>query len=177
MCQARPSLTSTRRPKATRGAERLSGTTCIALSSSGSVDSMRCEGDLHIGFLSLDTDPAAAQAAGHCASGPGPEERVQHHVARLGAGEQDAVEQGLRLLRRMGLDPVLALHSLLTAADRQHPVRPHLKIVVQRLHCTIIKSVARLLVLRAPDERLVGVGETGAAKVRHRVRLAPDRRR
>ena len=33
---------STKRPKATRGADLLSGTTSIALSSSGSVDLMRC---------------------------------------------------------------------------------------------------------------------------------------
>src|SRR5687767_12019300 len=33
---------STRRPKATRGCERLSATVCIALSSSGSVEAMRC---------------------------------------------------------------------------------------------------------------------------------------
>ena len=165
---------STSRPNATRGAERLSAMTVIALSSSGSVEAIRSRATFDIIRLALDPDPAPPQPPRHRAGRAGAEEGVEHDVARLGAGEQDPVEQGLGLLGRMRLVAVVVLDPLGARADRQHPVRAHLQIVVERLHRAIVEGVARLLVLGAPDQRLVGVGEAGAAEVRHRVRLAPD---
>ena len=50
----------------------------------------------------------------------------------------------------------------------------HLQIVVERLHRAIVEGVFRLLVLGAPDQRLMRVGEAGAAEIGHRVGLAPD---
>ena len=146
----------------------------IALSSSGSVEAMRSRGDLDIGRLALDPDPAPPEPPRHRAGRPGAEERVEHDIAGLGAGEQDPVEQGLGLLRRMGLGAVRALDPLGPRANRQQPVRPHLKIVVQRLHRAVVKGVARLLVLGAPDQRFMGIGEARAAEIGHRVGLAPD---
>ena len=73
----------------------------------------------------------------------------------------------------MDLGAVL-LQPLGPAADRKFPVGAHLQLVVQRLHGSIVEGIARLLPLAGPDQRLVRVGEAGAAEVRHRVGLAPD---
>ena len=83
------------------------------------------------------------------------------------------MQQRLRLLRRMRLAAVAVLQPLAAAADRDQPVAAHLQLVVQRLHGGVVEGVAGVLVLRAPDQRLMGVGEAAAAEVRHRVGLAP----
>ena len=103
---------STSTPNATRGWSRLSGTVRIALSSSGSVECDPLARDLDIGRFALDPDPAPAEPPRDRAGRAGAEERVEHDVAGLGAGEQDPVEQRLGLLRRMRLRAVLALHPL-----------------------------------------------------------------
>src|SRR3954453_6288834 len=83
--------------------------------------------DLHISRLTLDADPAPPKPTRNRAGRARAEKWIEHHVARLRAGQQDAVEQGFGLLRRMGFRPVVALHSLAAAADRQIPVRAHLE--------------------------------------------------
>ena len=69
-------------------------------------------------------------------------DRARHRPASC--KRAGSVEQRFRLLRRMRLDAIFVLHPLLSAADRQHPVRAHLKIVVERLHRAIVEGVARL---------------------------------
>src|SRR3546814_13374140 len=56
----------------------------------------------------------------------GAEEGIEDHVAGVRAGEQDAIEQRLRLLRRVDLCPAL-LQPFLAAADRDQPVAAHLQ--------------------------------------------------
>ena len=73
----------------------------------------------------------------------------------------------------MRLAPV-AFQPLGTGADRQLPVGPHLNIAVQRLHRLIIECMARGLRTCRPNQRLMRVGETAAAEIRHRIGLAPD---
>ena len=74
----------------------------------------------------------------------------------------------------MRLVACVILDALRPRTDRQHPVGSHLKVVVQRLHRAIIEGVTRLFVLRAPQQRLMGVGEARAPEVGHRIGLAPD---
>ena len=107
------------------------------------------------------------------AGGAGAEERVEHHVAALGRGEQHAVEQCLGLLRRVRLVAVVVLQPLAPGADREGPVAAHLQLVVQCLHRAVVELVARLLALARPDQRLVRIGEARAAEIGHRVGLAP----
>ena len=111
---------------------------------------------------------------GHRAGGAGAEEGIEHEVARIGGGEQDAVQQRLRLLRRVRLAPLAVLQPLRPRADREQPVGAHLDVVVQRLHGLVVERDARLGIAAGPDQRLVRVGEALAAEVRHRVGLAPD---
>ncbi len=84
------------------------------------------------------------------------------------------MQQRLRLLRRVQLEPVLVAQPLRPGAERQQPVAAHLQIVVQGLHRLVIEAVAAGALARRPDQRLVRVGEAAAAEIRHRVRLAPD---
>ena len=130
-------------------------------------------GDLDIAVLALAADPVTAKALGNRAGGAGAEERVEHHVALVGRGQHDAIEQRFRLLRRVGLGAV-ALEALLPRTDRQHPVRAHLQLVVQGLHRAIVEGVPGLLALGGPDQRFMGIGEARTLEVGHRVRLAPD---
>ncbi len=131
-------------------------------------------GDLDVGWLTFDSDPMAPEARCHSPGRPGPEKGIENHVTWLGAGKQYPIEQSLGLLRRMSFRAIVVLDPLGAAADRKHPVGAHLKVVVEGLHRAIVERVARLLVLRAPQQGFVRVGETRSAKVRHRVRLAPD---
>src|SRR3546814_7188054 len=78
------------------------------------------QGDLAIVLLSLDTDPMTAKTPRDCARRASTEKRIKHDIARLGAGQQYAVEQCLWLLRRMRLDAI-AFQPLLPAANRQYP--------------------------------------------------------
>ena len=76
----------------------------------------------------------------------------------------------------MGLAPVRVLQALGAGADRQQPVRAHLAIFIAGLQRLVIEGVilrARS-VARGPDHRLMRVGEAAAAKIRHRIVLAPD---
>jgi hypothetical protein len=68
----------------------------------------------------------------------------------------------------------IALQPLLPAADRQHPVRAHLQLVIERLHRLVIERIFCILTLAGPDQRLMRVGEAGAFEIGHRVGLAPD---
>ena len=75
----------------------------------------------------------------------------------------------------MKLLAVRALESFLAGAEREGPVRAHLHVVVAGLQRFVVEGVALAAGLpRRPDQRLVRVGETAAAKIGHRVRLAPD---
>ncbi len=116
----------------------------------------------------------AAEALGDGPGGPGAEERIEDDVPGLGRGEQDAGDQRLGLLRRMDLAARLVLQALLAGAQRDEPVRADLDILVAGLESLVVEGVAGLGVARGPDQRLMGIGEPAAAKVRHRVRLAPD---
>ena len=101
------------------------------------------------------------------------EKRVENNVAAVRRRKKDACQQGFRLLRRMRLAPV-AFQPLGTGADWQLPVGPHLNIAIQRLHRLIIECMARGLRTCRPDQRLMRIGETAAAEIRHRIGLAPD---
>ena len=129
--------------------------------------------DIDIGFFALQPDEVAAQPLGHRAGRAGAEERIDNDVAGLRAGQKNAIKQGFRLLRRVGLGAVL-LDAFLPAANREGPVRPHLQFVVQRLHRAVVERVFRVLALRCPDQRFMRVGEARALEIGHRVDLAPD---
>ena len=105
---------------------------------------------------------------------PVPKKGSSDDVAGLGRGEQHALQQRLRFLRRMRLAAAVVLQALRPRADREQPVGAHLQVVVQRLEALVVERRARALVARRPDQRLVRVGEALAAEVRHRVHLAPD---
>ncbi len=127
-----------------------------------------------IGIFLFDADEAAAQAFGHSPRGSTAEERIEDDLALVRCRENDPVQKRLGLLGRMGL-LAIDLETLRAAADRDHPVRAHLKLVVQHLHGVVVEGVFLLgLMLGAPEKRLMGVGEPLAAEIRHRVRFAPD---
>ena len=131
-------------------------------------------GNLAIGLFPFDADEAAAQHLGDGPGGAGAEERVQHDIAGMGGGNKDAVQQGLGLLRGMGLVAVFILDALAPGAERDHPVRPHLHSIVQFLQRFVVEGVFAGFVAAGPDQGFMGVGQALAAKVRHRVGLAPD---
>ena len=91
------------------------------------------------------------------------------------AASSSALQQRLRLLRRMGLASVGVLQPFGAGADRQEPVGARLDVVVARLQRFVVEGVALGVgAARRPDHRLVGVGEAPAAEVRHRIGFAPD---
>src|SRR5215203_5838360 len=57
--------------------------------------------NLHVGQLALDPDPPPPEASCHGPGRPRAEEWVENDIAWLGAGEQDAIQQSLGLLRWM----------------------------------------------------------------------------
>ena len=61
----------------------------------------------------------------------GAEEGIEHHVAGLRRGDQNAMQQRFRLLRRMRLAAAVVLQPLRSRADRKQPVGAHLQIVVR----------------------------------------------
>ena len=67
----------------------------------------------------------------------------------------------------------ILLEPLLPAADRQHPVAPHLQFVVEGFHGAVVEGVFRLLALARPDQRFVGIGKAGALEIGHGIGLAP----
>src|SRR3546814_10279117 len=66
------------------------------------------------------------------------------------------------------------LEALGSGRGRDQPVAADLEVVIGGLENFVVEDVARLLVARAPDERLMCIGEPSAAEIRHRVGLAPD---
>src|SRR5690606_18867913 len=86
------------------------------------------ERDAAVAFLALAADPLPAEALRHRAGRAGAEERIEHHVARLGRRQEHAVEQRLGLLRRVRLVAAF-LEPLRAAADRDDPVAAHLQLV------------------------------------------------
>ncbi len=68
----------------------------------------------------------------------------------------------------------LVLEAFVAGAERDHPVRPHLNAIVHRLQRFIVEGVFAGFLLGRPDERLMGIGQTLATEIRHRVRLAPN---
>ena len=117
----------------------------------------------------------AAKPPGDGAGRARSEERVEHHVAGLGRSQHDARQQRFRLLRRMQLVAIVVLQPLAAGADRKQPVRAHLHVVVGGFQRIVVEGVALgLLVARRPDQRLVRILEAAAAKIRHRIGLAPD---
>ena len=123
----------------------------------------------------LATDEAPAQPLGDRAGGAGAAERIEHQIVGTRAGEDYAREQRFRLLRRMQLLAVAAFQAFLAGAQRQRPVGAHLDIFVAGFEHFVVERVAAGIgVARGPDQRLVRIGETAAAEIRHRVRLAPD---
>ena len=145
----------------------------------GIVQFFHAANTLHGGFgiigLGLNADKMPPQLFGHRAGCAGAEKRVEHNVTGLRAGQQNAMQQALRLLRRMQFRAVLALQPFAAIANRQAPVRTHLHIIIQRFHRLIIKRIAgRVFVGRRPNQRLMGIGEAGATKIRHRIGFAPN---
>lgn len=117
----------------------------------------------------------AAEPAGDGAGRAGAEEGIEHDVARIAGGQQNAREQRFGLLGRMKLAAGLVLQPFLARAERDEPVRAHLKVVIATLQRLVMEGVALGLgAAHRPDQSLVRVGETPALEVRHRVDLAPD---
>ena len=67
---------------------------------------MRAGARLRHSPLALDADEDAAELLGDRARRARAEERIEHHIARLGGGEQHAMEQRFGLLGRMKLAAV-----------------------------------------------------------------------
>ncbi len=133
-----------------------------------------CPRRVGVSRVALDADEGAPEPLGGDRGRAGAEKRIEHDVAFVARGKNDAVEQGLGLLRRVGLAPAIFAQALGTRADGKQPVRAHLQIVVQGLHRIVIEGVARLGSHRRPDQRLMRIGEAPPAKVRHGIGLAPD---
>jgi len=69
---------------------------------------------------------------------------------------------------------VATLEAFFAGAERKHPIRAHLHIVVAGFECFIIEGVTLAAGFACcPDQGLVRIGETPPAKIRHGVRLAP----
>ena len=67
-----------------------------------------------------------------------------------------------------------SLRALAAGAQREQPVGPHLRVFIGLFQRLVIEGDLGLLAAGSPDQGLVGVGETRAAEIRHRVDLAPD---
>ncbi len=134
-----------------------------------------CKGGCGIGLLALKPDEMAPQLLRHRTRRACAEERVEHHIAGIARGEQHAGEQAFGLLRGMKLVARLILQAFGSRAQRQIPIRTRLQVLVAGLQRLVMEGVfLRVLVARGPDQRLMRVGEAPAAKIRHRIGLAPD---
>ena len=70
---------------------------------------------------------------------------------------------------------IFALQTLPAIANRQHPVRSHLHIVIEGFHCLIVKGVTGgIFIARGPNQRFVSIGKARAPEIRHRIGFAPD---
>jgi hypothetical protein len=58
-------------------------------------------GDVDVARVTLQADEVAAEQLGDGAGRARAEERIEDHVAGIGGADDDAVEQGFGLLRRM----------------------------------------------------------------------------
>ncbi len=75
----------------------------------------------------------------------------------------------------MQLLAVRRLEPFLAGAERQRPVGAHLHIVVAGLEGLVVERIGLgVRPARGPDHGLVRIGKAAAAKVRHRIGLAPD---
>jgi hypothetical protein len=131
-------------------------------------------GSVRICLVALDADEESSEPLGDHRRRARAEEWIEHHIASMARCEKDAMEQGLGLLRGMGLATAVLFQPLGAGADGKQPVGAHLKIVVQRLHRVVVEGVARSWAHRSPHQCLMCVGEAAPAEIRHRVRLAPD---
>ena len=73
----------------------------------------------------------------------------------------------------MGLGAFGVFQPFAARTDRQDPVAAHLGAFVQRLERLVVERVFCPFVTRRPDHRFMRVGQALAAKVRHRIGLAP----
>ena len=95
-------------------------------------------------------------------------EGVEDEVAFVGGGEEDALEEGDRLLRGVLAE---ALFPGLGRLD--FPDGFHLLAAIDFLHQLVVEGVARLLVLRSPNNCFSSVSEIAARKIGRRIRLYP----
>src|SRR5215472_12109376 len=130
--------------------------------------------DARIVRVTLDSDETTRKSCRNSASRARPKKRIEDDVARLARCDYDAMKQRLRFLRGVRLSTIFVFEAFCTGANRNSPIRTHLKLVIQRLHRFVIERVGALRSLGRPDESFVRVGETPSAKIWHRVRLAPD---
>ena len=93
----------------------------------------------------VDTDPAAPQLLRDRDGRAPAHHRVEHEVLLVRRRLDDAPQQGLGLLGRMGLLAVLALDPLFAGAQCQGPVGPHLGVFVEGLQGVVVEGVALLL--------------------------------
>ena len=124
---------------------------------------------------SLDADETPAQPMRDGAGRAGAAERVEHQIVRPRRGEDDAGQQRLGFLRRMQLLAIAAFEPFLAGAQREQPIGAHLNVVVTRFQRLVIERIIAVCgVARRPNQGLVRIGEAAAAKIRHRIRFAPD---
>ena len=73
------------------------------------------------------------------------------------------------------LRPAVILEPLGAGAERQKPIGADLAILVAGLQQFIVEGIVLGGgALRRPDQRFMRIGEAAAAKIRHRIGLAPD---
>jgi len=95
-------------------------------------------------------------------------EGVEDVVAFVGRGEEDAFEEGDRLLRG-----VLAEFFLPGFGRTDFPDGFHLLAAIGFLHELVMEGVARLGALGGPDDGFGGVSEVAAGKIGRRIGLDP----
>ena len=100
-------------------------------------------------LLALNAAESASAEVGGNARGATAAEGVEHPVALVRRGKDDAGQEGERLLRR-----VLATRLLPPAYGRQSPHVGHLFALVQPFHHVVVKLVRHLLRLPRPYHKL-----------------------
>ena len=100
--------------------------------------------------------------------GSGAEEGVEDEVAFVGGGEEDAFDEGERLLRGM-----FAEELFLGGGRQDFPDGFHLAAGVHLLHQFVIEFVAGLFVARGPDDGFGGMSEIAAGKIGRRIGFDP----
>lgn len=97
-----------------------------------------------IGFFAFDADEVALELSGDRASGAGAEEGIEDDIAGIAGCQDDAIEQRLRLLRRVSFFAI-DLDALRAGAKRNLSDVGHLLFIIEVLHGVIIEGVALLL--------------------------------